>query len=74
MSNGEILLIYWELKRKDCTGCAWDHPSQRRHECLMDHSNDHIYWKNAINTAYARKLINKSDYEYMLDEKCQNSL
>ena len=69
MSYGEVLSIYWDLKRKDCGGCAWDHPSQRRHECLMDHSNDHIYWKNAINTAYA---IDKSVYEYMLEEKCSN--
>ena len=45
MSYGEVLLIYWDLNRKDCTGCAWDHPSQRRHECLMDNSNNHIYWK-----------------------------
>ena len=72
MSYGEVLSIYWDLKRKDCTGCAWDHPSQRRHECVMDHSNDHINWKNAINTAYARNLIDKSVYEYMLEEKCSN--
>ena len=67
MSNSEILLIYWDMKRKYCSGCAWDHPSQRRHECLMDNSNNHIYWKNAINTAYARNLIDKSVYEYMLE-------
>ena len=41
----QIYQIYWEMKRKDCLGCAWDHPSQRRHECLMDTSNNHIYWK-----------------------------
>ena len=70
----QIYQIYWEMKRKDCLGCAWDHPSQRRHECLMDTSNNHIYWKNAINTAYATNLIDKNYYEYLLEKNNKEQL
>ena len=39
----------------------------RRFSRLLDNSNNHICWKNAINTAYARNFIDKSVYEYMLE-------
>ena len=67
-----MMLIYWDFKRKDCTRCAWDIPSQRRNEYHMNNSNNHIYWINAINTAYARNLTDKSVFEKMLEENGSN--
>ena len=40
----------------------------------MDYSDHHIYWKNAINTAFAKNLIDKSVYEYMLENNKEKKL
>ena len=42
-SFGEVLEeIIHKLKRKTCAGCQCDHPSQNKHECLMQSEQEHL--------------------------------
>lgn len=59
---------YSEIRRKNCIGCQYDHPSQKYHSvCLTDIYKD-LYIMKTLTYLLNKNIIDKNEFNFLNEE------